>query len=969
MHRSNNSITVHIVRNIAGKAWRLVGCFAIFTILLGYAGILWPQVQADHIAAGKMDWISIGNRMVKFNIRLFLRTDEYRVGDRLPIVGDILDERAHRYPPDHHASLFVLDTGYYPHTSNYVRQVTIYKYKVLSLDATNNFMEVEVLNQSNNPGITYTYGPDDTTPNKTNEPPYNVSLSSTSRVLNIANRTVDEGDGGDGTFDFRIFVTPDGTDSPKTTAPLILSVPASDGTTPSFALPILDPEAGPMIAYLRFDIIAGLTAQPEGMTVTTNGVVYWDNENLPRDKFYAAHFWIESYADFGVEPARSSEIQCLLKILPGAGNNPPTLTISPAGPITSAPGSEVSFRLTTTSGDTGQDISLYADPDQFKDPAGNDLNGINAYFTNGVANDMNFPKIGTTYLARDIKFTPTAAQAGNYRFFFTATDAMGVVITKNIQVTITNSTTGTAPTLTAASPHAIKSGVPLSFNVTATDPDAGLLTISMHSGPAGSSFNTVQVSSGGYGTFNWTPTTNDIGQHLAVFEVVDTTGRVGSKFVDIYVDQPPLIEITSPLNGAMVAGSSPPSVNVSVSVFSANTVQSVTLLTNGVSFATDTSPPFAFTVTGLPKGLHTLTARANYSGAPSVDSGNVKITIQPRYTLAEIPTHGGYYSVATAINPSGQVAGYANESYYPPSGSQVMHALRWTSSGGITDLLDPWGSYYYGYPHKTLGWGINESGIVVGEAVHYTTNLQVAFKWNGSYTLLNPLSGGTAVASAINSNSVIVGTSTALVSGQYIPRATRWASNSVTAFNLGSLEGSLSAHSFAYGINSAGRVVGKSHSSDGPFRAYLTSANASISPLNELGTISLLTNHISEAWDVNNSNEVVGGSQVSNGDFHAFYRDSNGTMLDLGTFGGTFSLAYAINTSGYVVGEARNAQGSTRAFVYLKNSGSIQDLTALVPNTSWTLVSAQDINDDGKIVGWGYNQYGSAKGFVLTPTF
>ena len=54
---------------------------------------------------------------------------------------------------------------------------------------------------------------------------------------------------------------------------------------------------------------------------------------------------------------------------------------------------------------------------------------------------------------------------------------------------------------------------------------------------------------------------------------------------------------------------------------------------------------------------------------------------------------------------------------------------------------------------------------------------------------------------------------------------------------------------------------------------------------------------------INDSGQIVGYSNPP-GDTanHAFWRRAGGTMVDLGTFGGTFSLARGLNNAGQVVG-------------------------------------------------------------------
>ena len=80
------------------------------------------------------------------------------------------------------------------------------------------------------------------------------------------------------------------------------------------------------------------------------------------------------------------------------------------------------------------------------------------------------------------------------------------------------------------------------------------------------------------------------------------------------------------------------------------------------------------------------------------------------------------------------------------------------------------------------------------------------------------------------------------------------------------------------------------------------------------------------------------------------------TVQDLGTLGGTFSLAGGINNKGEVVGPSFSAPGPTsgspRAFLW--RNGIMHDLNALVPPDSpLYLLVAYGINDSGEIAGFG----------------
>lgn len=100
--------------------------------------------------------------------------------------------------------------------------------------------------------------------------------------------------------------------------------------------------------------------------------------------------------------------------------------------------------------------------------------------------------------------------------------------------------------------------------------------------------------------------------------------------------------------------------------------------------------------------------------------------------------------------------------------------------------------------------------------------------------------------------------------------------------------------------------------------------------------------------DLNSSGQVVGASGHAHGsNTHAFFWQQKGGMRDLGTpFGGDYSVGFAINDAGKIVG-ALNTNRGMRAFLWQNGTG-FKDLGSLPGQNSSV---AYDINNAGQIVG------------------
>lgn len=209
-----------------------------------------------------------------------------------------------------------------------------------------------------------------------------------------------------------------------------------------------------------------------------------------------------------------------------------------------------------------------------------------------------------------------------------------------------------------------------------------------------------------------------------------------------------------------------------------------------------------------------------------------------------------------------------------------------------------------------------------------------------------------------------------------------------TLTDLGTLGGASSA---ANGLNNAGQVVGYAEAADGkpypviwsggvaaplgtrPGRALALSAGGlaagnvqsadglrldatllSGGNAYDLGTFG---GSFSYAVAVNDSGQVAGYARTSEEKDHAFLATASG-MVDLGTFGGSYSYAYGLNQAGLVVGSADDASGTPRCF--LSTGGGLIDPGTLGGRACVALA----VNDAGQVTGNSATSAGPGHAFL-----
>lgn len=292
---------------------------------------------------------------------------------------------------------------------------------------------------------------------------------------------------------------------------------------------------------------------------------------------------------------------------------------------------------------------------------------------------------------------------------------------------------------------------------------------------------------------------------------------------------------------------------------------------------------------------------------------------------------------ANHINSSGTVVGSTFGS------SQLAYSY----SAGVMTTFAPLPGMNFG-----IAYCINDLGDISGSSGNSSTgNLQGYVYHMGVATPFSAL-GSSTYASAINNAGTIVGESSS--------HAFRYSQGTTT--DLGTFGG---PYSVAASINSSGVIVG---SADTPQSTHaFRYANGTMTDLGSLD------GRVSYAMDINDLGTIVGYSTVggvTNSGYEHAFRYQAGVMVDLGTLApgsSGSSEANAINSFGVIVGTSDAWGGSAwTQHAYIYRDGVMTDLSPFLAAVGLGGLSiAQDINDNGDIVGYALDASGNGHGFVL----
>jgi probable HAF family extracellular repeat protein len=283
------------------------------------------------------------------------------------------------------------------------------------------------------------------------------------------------------------------------------------------------------------------------------------------------------------------------------------------------------------------------------------------------------------------------------------------------------------------------------------------------------------------------------------------------------------------------------------------------------------------------------------------------------------------------------------------AGAQTRLSYTLTDLGALPDQPD------------CIPAAINNKGQVTGTSgssvFRYTSTRKIPMEDVARHS-----AKGISRGFGINDSGVVVGDSTF---GKSFSHAVVFSNGFAT--DLGTLkEGGY--YSRANGINAYGQVVG--FASEQPDlatgRAFIVST-FDRSGMIDLGT---LGGTHAQAWGINDSGFVTGNSEIKSGfgAIHAFIWEKTRGMVDLGTLAGDFSYGTSINAKNHVVGYSTINDRDLRIHAFLYNGDEMIDLGSLGGASRESDFSyALGVNDRDQVVGYSYLPWGAVDPLIHTP--
>ncbi|MBL1218502.1 MAG: hypothetical protein D8M59_13550 [Planctomycetes bacterium] len=246
------------------------------------------------------------------------------------------------------------------------------------------------------------------------------------------------------------------------------------------------------------------------------------------------------------------------------------------------------------------------------------------------------------------------------------------------------------------------------------------------------------------------------------------------------------------------------------------------------------------------------------------------------------------------------------------------------------------GQLWYSHPHAVielgdfgqrlgLAYAINDVGEITGCAWHEDGSWTAFFWRNGTIIDLGTLGGPTSVGNRINDLGEVTGNADTAVSGRH--HAFYWDGSTMNDL------GTLNEVSNGWGINNIDQIVGVTDRSEARPVGVLWQDGQLI----ELDT--LYDGGSGYAYDINEQGQITG--QADDGDWWRVVLWEDGTVQDLGFYG----VGKSINEATQIVGQI----GLDRNKAFLWDNG-VKTNVHFIPY--YDASAAEDINEQGEIVGW-----------------
>lgn len=235
---------------------------------------------------------------------------------------------------------------------------------------------------------------------------------------------------------------------------------------------------------------------------------------------------------------------------------------------------------------------------------------------------------GANKLGEDLSspyaFAWNSVAAGNYALTAKATDSNGFSTT-TAAVNITVNPPGTPPTVNITSPaggqvFAAPATIAISANATATNGTISKVEFFNGANKLGEDLSAPY-------TFNWTSVA--AGNYALTAKATDSnTLSTTSAAVNISVNTPPAVNITTPADGQTFTA--PASITINASATANNgTISKVEFFNGANKLGEDLTSPYSYSWTSVAEGSYTLVARATDSNGLTNSSASVGITVNP----------------------------------------------------------------------------------------------------------------------------------------------------------------------------------------------------------------------------------------------------------------------------------------------------------------------------------------------------